>query len=134
MNINSRPQKAMGAAKEIEGGAHGAEVVGVDAQQAFGNGSTDNAFAITDATRTAIGIQLLRPRSGTVANRILQAFESGQSLTAGTAWRNHGCARLAAVVCDLKRMGWLIGAVTIEVSTADGRTAHVAKYMLTGKL
>lgn len=94
-----------------------------------------NEAGIADATPSASNIQLLpRPRPGTVAANILTVLESGRSLTAGTAWRNYGCARLAAVVCDLKRLGWPIVAVTIEITTADGRTAHVAEYRLTGEL
>lgn len=94
---------------------------------------SDNLDA-TEATPTSSNNQLLRPRPGTVAANILTVLESGQSLTAGTAWRNHGCARLAAVALYLKRMGWPIVAVTVEVTTADGRTAHVAEYMLTGEI
>jgi hypothetical protein len=84
----------------------------------------------TDATPSASQAQLLRPRVGTVSANILTVLESGQGLTAGTAWRNYGCARLAAVVCDLRRMGWPILAVTVEVKCADGRTAHVASYSM----
>lgn len=71
-------------------------------------------------------LTLLRPRAGTVAANILTVLESSQSLTAGAAWRNHGCARLAAV----KRLGWPIVAATVEVTCADGRIAHVASYSM----
>jgi hypothetical protein len=84
----------------------------------------------TDATPSASQAQLLRPRAGTVSANILTVLESGQGLTAGTAWRNYGCARLAAVAHDLKRMGYPVVAVTVEVTCTDGRIAHVASYSM----
>lgn len=74
--------------------------------------------------------QRARPRPGTVKSRVLSAFEAGRSLTSLDAWRDFGATRLAAVVHELKNMGWPIATEMIEVDCRGGRTSHVALYAL----
>lgn len=71
-----------------------------------------------------------RPRAGTVRAEILAALEGDRSLTSREAWQEFGAARLAAVIHELKRLGWPIVAEEIEVPCRGNRIAKVARYRL----
>lgn len=72
------------------------------------------------------------PDPASVRGRVLAALQSGRALTAGDAWRELGTSRLAAHVHALRGLGWRIVADTVPVPCADGRTARVALYRLSG--
>lgn len=117
------PQKAAPAL----GGSSGR---GIESDLWKGEGFVDGV----NPTRIESANQLLaRPRAGTVAERILRALESGRAITSERAWKEFGCSRLAAVVCNLRRLGWRIKSRTVEVRCADGRVAHVASYSMEAK-
>jgi hypothetical protein len=58
-------------------------------------------------------------------DRILDHLCTGGTLTTKDAWKRFGCARLAARILDLKRMGYLIEAERIKVGKKS-----VARYKL----
>ena len=70
-----------------------------------------------------------RPAVGTVRAAILAALEAGRTLTSRGAWLEFGAARLAADVHALRRMGWPIVSVEVEVPTRHGYS-RVAEYRL----
>lgn len=70
-----------------------------------------------------------RPAVGTVRAAILAALEAGRTLTSRGAWIEFGAARLAADVHALRRMGWPIVSVEVEVPTRHGYS-RVAEYRL----
>ncbi|MCB1959627.1 MAG: hypothetical protein KDE68_03740 [Rhodocyclaceae bacterium] len=72
------------------------------------------------------------PRAGTVAAQVLEALKAGRRLTASDAWSEHGTARLASVIHDLRCHGWPINSETVTVRCRDGRVAHVARYSMPG--
>jgi hypothetical protein len=66
----------------------------------------------------------------TAIGQIEAAFRRGESLTGMDALHRFGSSRLAAVVHTLKRDGLPIQVETVEVTTATGKVAHVARYKL----
>ncbi|HEX7342162.1 MAG TPA: helix-turn-helix domain-containing protein [Rhodanobacteraceae bacterium] len=70
------------------------------------------------------------PREGTVAADVLAALRAGQLITSLDAWRDFGTSRLAAIVFDLRRMGWPIVAETIAVPNRHGQRSKIARYHL----
>lgn len=70
-----------------------------------------------------------RPAVGTARASILAALEAGRTLTSKEAWIEFGAARLAADVHALRRIGWCIISVEVEVSTPHGYS-RVAEYHL----
>lgn len=61
---------------------------------------------------------------------VLAHLEQIGSLTQLEALSLYGVGRLAAVVFDLKKDGHDIATDMIDVTKADGSTAHVASYRL----
>ena len=70
------------------------------------------------------------PRGGTGMAKVLRDLKTGIPLTALSALHRHGVLRLAAVVFDLRRMGWAITACRVAARCRDGRIARVARYSL----
>lgn len=70
------------------------------------------------------------PRKGTARAEVLAALQRGQRLTSLDAWRDFGTSRLAAVVFELRRMGWPIIAENITVPARHGQHSQVARYRL----
>jgi hypothetical protein len=95
------------------------------AVSALERGTAEKACATTQAATS-----LSFPPAHTVKGRILADLLVGRRITPARAWVEHGSSRLAAVVHVLKRDGWPVLAGSVEVQTADGRTAHVAQYHL----
>ncbi len=52
------------------------------------------------------------------------------SITALEAMRDLGCMRLASRISDLKKQGHTIYSSTKEVTTREGKKAHIAEYRL----
>lgn len=107
----------------LNGRSHGVQAV-VSRSDACGHTYRAQAASVSPQP------QRVRPRPGTIKSCVLSAFEAGRSLTSLDAWRDFGAARLAAVVHDLKDMGWPIATQMIEVDCRGGRTSHVALYAL----
>lgn len=70
----------------------------------------------------------IEPKAGTVKAAVLNALRHGEKLTPADVWMRYGTSRLAAIVFDLKESGWSIEAPIVDVTTASGRIAHVARY------
>lgn len=65
--------------------------------------------------------------------RVLDYLERHGSITQQEAKDSLGCARLAARILDLKRMGYRITAQMVEVPARWTRTATVARYYYEGR-
>ena len=61
--------------------------------------------------------------------KILKYMQTHGSITARDAL-SFGCMRLASRITDLKKQGYIIDREMIEVTTADGGKARVARYKL----
>lgn len=78
-------------------------------------------------------VDLMRwPAAGSIKRQILDALQAGQSLTSLDAWQRFGTSRLAALVHQLRREGWKVDSASVEVETAHGHVAHVARYSMRG--
>ena len=66
----------------------------------------------------------------TQCERLLEHLKEGLPITAHRALYGYGCARLAARMHDLRKMGHQIEKRMVEVPTRDGRRARVAEYFL----
>lgn len=64
--------------------------------------------------------------------RLLAWFATGRSITPLEALDAFGCFRLGARVYDLRKAGHLIERELIEVATAHGAIARVARYTYLG--
>ncbi len=82
-------------------------------------------------TTDAATVKRDTPKPGTVIGQVFSALRRGERLTPKDAWLRFGTSRLAAVIHTLQKdYGWPIDAEIIPVSTADHRTAHVARYSM----
>lgn len=63
-------------------------------------------------------------------NAILSHLKSGKSITSKEAFELYGVTRLSAIIYDLRAMGHLIHAVSVEGKTRFGDTCRYAKYFL----
>lgn len=61
--------------------------------------------------------------------KVLNYMRTYGSITAREAL-SFGCMRLASRITDLKKRGYIIDREMIEVTTADGGKARVARYKL----
>lgn len=61
--------------------------------------------------------------------KVLNYMRTHGSITAREAL-SFGCMRLASRITDLKKRGYIIDREMIEVTTADGGKARVARYTL----
>lgn len=61
--------------------------------------------------------------------KVLNYMRTYGSITAREAL-SFGCMRLASRITDLKKRGYIIDREMIEVTTADGGKARVARYTL----
>ncbi len=68
------------------------------------------------------------PKAGTQAALILADLRAGWRITPLQALRNYGCMRLAAVVFDLKKLGWAIATVMVK----DPNGKRYAQYSMRG--
>ena len=66
----------------------------------------------------------------TQCEQVLHYLSNGGTLTPLDALRLFGCNRLAARINDLKRKGHEIAVAMVDVETASGGTAHVARYSM----
>lgn len=64
---------------------------------------------------------------------LIAYFRAGHSITQLEALNRFGIGRLASRINDLKRKGFNITKVMVEVEKADGTTARVARYALKGE-
>ncbi len=62
--------------------------------------------------------------------QVLEALQSGQTLTQLEALLQFGVGRLAARIQDLEDEGFRIDSQMIEVIKADGTKTHVARYSM----
>ncbi len=68
------------------------------------------------------------PKVGTQAYQVLRALRQGDEITPLDALRRFGCFRLAAVVFDLKAMGWHIKTKMVKRSSHGQK--RFARYRL----
>ena len=72
----------------------------------------------------------LPSKPSTVIAEVLARLLIGQTLTHLDAWILSHTSRLAAHIHRLKELGWSIMTIIEPVACGDGRTAHIARYML----
>ena len=72
-------------------------------------------------------------KTASQTSKILKHLQRGWSLTPIQALSKFGCNRLAARIRDLREMGHPIHTDIIAVTTAAGRTAHIAHYSMPAK-
>jgi hypothetical protein len=77
--------------------------------------------------------EVARPEPTGQCDRLLRYLLSGKSITPLESWQELGIYRLSARIWDLKRMGCDIRQELVEVKSAWGDTARVAKYSMGGK-
>ena len=61
---------------------------------------------------------------------ILERMKEGRSITSLEAVEEYGFTRLAAIICQLRKLGYNIRTERIKVLTRHGRYARVARYTL----
>lgn len=71
------------------------------------------------------------PKAGTQAAAVLRGLKRGLRISPLDALEHYGCMRLAAVVFDLKALGWHITTTMVEVRGRNG-TKRFARYSMHG--
>lgn len=66
----------------------------------------------------------------TQKEHVLKYLQEHKSLTSMEAFKQIGCTRLAAVVFDLKEMGYPIKTNIVTVTNKDGEKKNIAEYTL----
>lgn len=61
---------------------------------------------------------------------ILEHLKSGRSITSLEAVKLYGATRLAAIIYELRKKGYVIASHIITVPTRYGKDARVAQYTL----
>lgn len=92
--------------------------------------SPDNDSAHSPELSSPDDAQRTWPAAGSIKRSVLDALLRGESLTSLDAWQRFGTSRLAALVHQLKHDGWLIDSALVQVETAHGHRAHVARYSM----
>lgn len=70
------------------------------------------------------------PAAPSVKARVLADLLTGAKLSHADVWHRHGSSRAAHHIMMLRRAGFPIVTVEIEVPTSDGRVARIAEYHL----
>lgn len=71
------------------------------------------------------------PKPQTVKGRVLGAMLRGERLTHLDCWKRFGSSRLSHHIWDLRRDGWPVNMVSVDVTTSDaGRHATIGVYSL----
>lgn len=65
--------------------------------------------------------------------RILKVLENGEKLSALSAWKELGIARLSARISELRQMGYQIESFRVETENQFGERTHFAQYILKGQ-
>lgn len=73
------------------------------------------------------------PQRGTLAERALAILMDGRTLDHPDFEAATGCWRLAAVVFELRCLGWPVGTVEIPAPTEENPHRYVALYALSKK-
>ena len=61
---------------------------------------------------------------------VIKWLKSGNSLTSKEAYENFGITRLAAIIHDLKEMGYSIHTIMVDGVTRYGDSCKYAKYIM----
>ena len=64
--------------------------------------------------------------------RVLEHLKTYNGLTSMEAFDKYGITRLAAVVCELRKLGYDICTLDMESQNRYGEVTRYAKYMLMG--
>ena len=66
--------------------------------------------------------------------RVLEHLKVHNGLTSMEAFDKYGITRLAAVVCELRKLGYDIRTLDMESQNRYGEVTRYAKYILKGEL
>ena len=87
-------------------------------------------MTLVDYEMRAKAQEVARPEPTGQCERLLRHLKQGNSITPLESWKELGIYRLSARIWDLKHMGYDIRQELVEVKSAWGDTARVARYSM----